>query len=107
MFDLIEPFRWLVEYAVYKIASDSNHNYPISKRDYTWTKVGRIVLEEDLIRRFLELLERKSQSERPYKFKHGIKRRDGLSMCQEITIAKIQTSQLTEFCIGKSDNPAY
>ena len=107
VYDLIEPFRWLVEYAVYKIASDTNHNYPISKRDYAWTKEGRIVLDDDLIRRFLELLERRFQSERLYEFNHGIKRRDGLSMCQEITIAKIQTTQLAEFCIGKSDNPAY
>ena len=107
VYDLIEPFRWLVEYAVYKIASDTNHNYPISKRDYAWTKEGRIVLDDDLIRRFLELLERRFQSERLYEFNHGIKRRDGLSMCQEITVAKIQTTQLAEFCIGKSDNPAY
>ena len=65
------------------------------------------MLEDYLIRRFLEILERKFQSERLYKFKQGIKRRDGLSMCQEITIAKIQTTQLVEFCVGKPDNHAY
>jgi CRISPR-associated protein Cas1 len=97
VYDLIEPFRWLVEHAVYKIASDSNHNHPITKRDYAWTKEGRIVLDDDLIRRFLEMLERKFQSERPYKFRHGIKRRDGLSMCQEITIAKISVQALAEY----------
>lgn len=101
VYDLIEPFRWLVEYCVYKIASDTNHNHPITKRDYAWTKEGRIVLDDDLIRRFLELLERKFQSERPYKFKHGVKRRDGLSMCQEITIAKINVHELAEYCVGK------
>ena len=26
VYDMIEPFRWLVEYAVYKIAADTNHN---------------------------------------------------------------------------------
>ena len=102
VYDLIEPFRWLVEYAVFKIASDTNHSHPITKRNYVWTKEGRIVLDDDLLKHFLEMLERKFQSERPYKFKHGIKRRDGLSMCQEVTIAKIQTTQLVDFCVGKT-----
>lgn len=101
VYDLIEPFRWLVEYAVYKIASETNHNHPITKRDYAWTREGRIVLDGDLIRRFLEILERKFQSERPYRFKHGIKRRDGLSMCQEITIAKIKVQSLADYCAKK------
>jgi CRISPR-associated protein Cas1 len=89
VYDLIEPFRWLVAYAVYKIASDTNHNHPITKRDYAWTREGRVVLDDDLIRRFLELLERKFQSERPYKFKHGIKRRDGLSMCRRLQLQRL------------------
>lgn len=98
VYDLIEPFRWLVEYSVYKIASESNHNYPIKKNEYAWTREGRIILDEELIRRFLELLERKFQSERLYVFKHGPKRTDGLSMCQELTIAKITVQNLSEFC---------
>jgi hypothetical protein len=36
VYDLIEPFRWLVEYAVYKIGTDRNHEYRISKNDYVW-----------------------------------------------------------------------
>jgi CRISP-associated protein Cas1 len=98
VYDLIEPFRWLVEYSVYKIASDTNHNHRITKRDCAWTREGRIVLDDNLIRRFLELLERKFQTERPYRFKHGIKRRDGLSMCQELTIAKIAVNDLVDVC---------
>jgi CRISP-associated protein Cas1 len=55
----------------------------------------------------LELLERKFQSERPFKFKHGIKRRDGSSMCQEITIAKITVSNLADYCCnGKPNAPS-
>lgn len=68
VYDLIEPFRWLVEYAVYKIASDTNHNHPMTKKDYAWTKESRIMLDDGLFRRFLEMLERKFQSEQPYKF---------------------------------------
>ena len=81
------------------MASETNHNHPISKRDYAWTREGRIILGDDLIRRFLELLERKFQSERLYHFKHGIKRKDGLSMCQEITIAKIAVSDHADTCV--------
>ena len=104
VYDLIEPFRWLVEYAVYKLAGETNHNQPIRKSGYAWTREGRIILDTELVSQFLELLERKFQSERPYKFKHGIKRHDGLSMCQEITIAKILISNLAEFCMGKRNH---
>lgn len=90
-----------MEYAVYKIVFRSNHSHPIKKNEYTWTREGRIILDEGLIRRFLELLERKFQSERLYAFKHGLKRTDGLSMCQEITIVKIFVQNLVEFCARK------
>ena len=36
---------------------------------------------------------------RPCRFKYGIKCRDGMSMCQEITIAKIHVQELAEYCI--------
>lgn len=101
VYDLIEPFRWLVEYAVYKIASDTNHEHRMRKDEYAWTREGRIILDEGLVKRFLELLERKFQNERPYKFNHGLRRNDGLSMCQEITIAKIYVQGLADYCAGK------
>ena len=90
VYDLIEPFRWLVESAVYKLAVEQpRHGRVIRKSEYAWTHEGKIILDSSLIRRFLELLGRAFQNERLYKFKHGIKRKDGMSMCQEITIAKI------------------
>jgi CRISPR-associated protein Cas1 len=99
IYDIIEPFRWLVEHTVYKfVVLESNHGRSIKKTEYAWTKEGKIILDSGLIRRFLELLERIFQDERPYKFKHGIKRRDGLSMCQEITIAKISVQRIADFC---------
>lgn len=98
VYDLIEPFRWLVEYSVYKFAN--NHNNLINSKSYTWTREGKVVMNSDLIRRFLEVLERKFLSERLYKFGHGMKRDDGLSMCQEITITKIEIQNLVNFsCI--------
>ena len=99
VYDLIEPFRWLVEYAVYKTAADTNHSQPITKKEYAWTREGLIILDDGLVKRFLELLERKFQSERLYEFKHGLKRKDGMSMCQEVTIAKIKVQDLAEYCV--------
>ncbi len=87
VYDLIEPFRWLVEHSVYKFSILDRNG--IRFKDYTHTKDGNVVMDTDLIRRFLEVLERKLQSERPYKFKHGLKKENGMSLCQEITIVKI------------------
>jgi CRISPR-associated protein Cas1 len=98
VYDFLEPFRWLVEYSVLGVTSSTNHNHTVTKRDFAWTRDGRIILGDGLIRHFLEALERKFQSERPYMFRHGVKRKDGSSMCQEITIAKITIQNVTEFC---------
>jgi len=101
VYDLIEPFRWLVEYSVYKLANHQDYLQSIKKKEYAWTREGKVVLDSDLIKRFLEILERKFQAERPYRFKHGLQRNDGMSMCQEITIAKIMVQNLADYCIGK------
>ena len=58
-------------------------------------------MDYDLIRRFLELLERTFQKERRYESRYGSKTKDGLRSCQEITIAKIAVQNLAEFCTGK------
>ena len=89
---------------MYKMAAPTNHGHPIRKRDYAWTREGKIILDSNLIRRFLELLSRKFDSERPYLSKHGLKRGDGLAMCQEITIAKINIQNFAEYCIGKRNS---
>ena len=106
VYDLIEPYRWLVEYSVYRIANPTNH-HGIKKREYTWTREGKIVLDTNLIRRFLELLSRKFDSERPYRSKHGLKRGDGLAMCQEITITKINIQNFLEYCVGKRNSVVF
>ena len=73
----------------------------IYRKDYAFTKDGSVILDYDLIRRFLELLERTFQKERRYVFRHGLKTRDGLKSCQEITISKIAVQNLADFCTGK------
>ena len=99
VYDLIEPFRPLVEYAVFKFCQRNQKKYP-KKREYAHTKDGTVVMETALITRFLEKLERVFQEERPYRIKAGVKRSDGTSMCQEITIAKTYVQELANFCIS-------
>jgi CRISP-associated protein Cas1 len=100
VYDLVEPFRWLVEYAVYKIAvEEPKHGRMMRKDEYAWTREGRIILDTGLIRRLLESLERIFQTERLYRLKHGVKRKDGMSMCREITLAKIAIGELANLCI--------
>lgn len=81
---------------MYKFAN--NHNNLINTKSYTWTREGKVVMDSSLIQRFLEVLERKFQSKRLYKFGHGVKGKDGMSMCQEITVAKLCVEQLLSFC---------
>ncbi len=97
VYDVMEPFRWLVEYSVYKLANIQSKQQ-IYKKDYAFTKYGTVILDTELIKRFLELLERTFQKERPYKFKHGRKMKNGMSMCQEITIVKIVCEELIDYC---------
>ena len=104
VYDIIEPFRWLVDYSVYKIANSESKGQYIREKDYAHTRKGLVVMEYDLIRRFLELLERTFQKERRYAFRHGVKTKDGLKSCQEITIVKICVQNLVDFCIGKQSS---
>jgi len=72
VYDMMEPFRWLVDYSVWKL-SDAKSRSRISKKQYAYTREGIVVLEYDLIRKFLELLERTFQKERKYEFRYGKK----------------------------------
>ena len=101
VYDMIEPFRWLVEYSVWKIADDNHKGLRIDKNSYGRTREGSVVMDYSLIRRFLERLERTFQLERRYSFRHGMKTSDGLKSCQEITIAKISVQNLAYYCITK------
>ncbi len=102
VYDMMEPFRWLVDYSVWKFSEQKSANR-ISQKQYSHTRDGTIVMEYDLIRKFLETLERTFQKERRYAYKHGAKTLDGLKSVQEITIAKIMVQNLAEFCLGKQN----
>lgn len=101
VYDLMEPFRWLVDSAVFQIATNKDHKQRIRLKDYVHTKDGTVVLDSSLIRRFLEKLERVFSQERKYKFRHGAKTQDGLKNIQEITLTKITVQSLAELCVKK------
>jgi CRISPR-associated protein Cas1 len=101
VYDMMEPFRWLVDYTVFKIANNKDHTQRIRLDEFAHTREGIIVMEYDLIKRFLELLERTFQQDRRYEFRHGAKTKDGLKNVQEITVAKIMVQSLAEYCLGK------
>ena len=101
VYDMIEPFRWLVDYSVWKLANAHSKEQRIYQKDYAYTKDGLVVMDYRLISRFLELLERTFQKERRYPYRHGAKTKDGLKSCQEITIAKITVQNLADYCINK------
>lgn len=106
VYDVMEPFRWLVECAVWKMSSAKSKN-KISKKQYSHTRKGTVVLEYELIKSFLELLERVFQKERKYNYKQGKKTQDGLKSVQEITIAKIIVQNLVEFCTKRNQNATF
>jgi len=101
VYDLIESFRWLVDYSVYSLANNSSKHHRIKLKEYANTRDGNIVIEYSLIKRFLELLERQFSQERKYDFRHGNKTKEGLKSVQEITVAKIMVQNLAEYCTGK------
>ena len=104
VYDLIEPFRWMVDEAVFDIANHKNSRYRIRLKDYAYAKDGQVVLEYRLKKNFLEKLVRLFQKERPYRFNQGKQRSNGLSMCQEITIVKITVQDLADYCLGRSQS---
>ena len=104
VYDIIEIFRWLVDYSVFKIANNKEKRNRIKLKEYSYTKDGTIVIEYALIKRFLEILERQFSQERKYEFRHGKKTESGLKSVQEITISKILVQNLAEFCLGKSSS---
>ena len=100
VYDLIEPFRWLVDEAVLRMANTKDNRHKIRLKDYAYTKNGQVVLDYKLKQNFLEKLERLFQKERPYRLKQGRKRSDDLSMCQETTIMKTTVQDLADYCLG-------
>ena len=99
VYDLIEPFRWLVDYTVYSIANNSSKRHRIKLKEFVHTREGNVVMDSSLIKRFLEMLDRQFRQEKKHEFRHGKKTKSGLKSVQEITIAKITVQNMVEYCL--------
>jgi CRISP-associated protein Cas1 len=103
-YDLIEPFRWIVEKTVYRLGNAKNKKLQIQKKHHIkHAKSGMVLLDTELVQKFLEMLEVDFRKTREYDRKNGMKKENGLSNCAEITIAKISIQNLSDFCNGKID----
>jgi CRISPR-associated protein Cas1 len=103
-YDMIEPFRWLVEKTVYRLGNAKNKKLQIKKSDYIkHAKSGMVLLDTELVKKFLEMLEVDFRKTREYARKNGMKKENGMANCSQITIAKLTIQNLSDFCNGKSD----
>jgi len=103
-YDVIEPFRWLVEKTVYRLGNAKNKKLQIQKKHYyKHGKSGMVLLDTKLVKKFLEMLEVDFRKTREYVRRNGMKKENGLSNGTKIAIAKISIQNLSDFCIGKID----
>ena len=101
-YDVIEPFRWIVEKTVYRLGNAQNKKLQIKKNQYVkHDKSGMVLLDTVLVKKFLEMLEVDFRKTREYNRRNGMKKENGLSNCAEITLAKIVIQNLSDFCNGR------
>ncbi len=82
VYDMIEPFRYLVDRSVLEIQES------ISKNDYIYSREGIVVLSDELKNKYNELLTSFLDRKRNYKARVGIRRADEYQRMEEITIRK-------------------
>ena len=91
VYDMIEPFRHLVERSVYDIQDQ------IRKKDYIFSVKGTIVLSRELKKIYVDLLSNILERKRLYKAGSCIRRsKDNLQNMKESTIIKMKCFELKE-----------
>lgn len=88
VYDMIEPFRHVVDRSVFEIQES------ISKNDFIYSRDGIVVLSHDLRQKYIELLTAILDRKRDYKARIGIRRADGYQRMEEITIMKMKCVEL-------------
>lgn len=100
VYDMIEPFRRLVDRSVFEI------QHSINEKDYVFSRNGIIVLSNDLKKEYMDLLTSIFDRKRDYKARIGIKRADGYQKMEEITIMKMNCLKIKDF-LGSRDANSY
>lgn len=88
VYDLIEPFRHLVDRSVFEIQES------IAKDDFIYSRDGVVVLSDGLKQKYIVLLTSIFDRKRYYKAGVGIRRSDGLQRMEEVTIMKMKCMEL-------------
>jgi len=91
VFDMIEPFRHLVDRSVFEI---QDH---IRKKDYAFSSEGVVMLSNELKKKYIDLLSTIFDRKRSYKARTGIRRMDGYQRMEEITIMKMKCIELRDY----------
>ena len=91
VYDMIEPFRHLVERSVYDIQDQ------IRKKDFIFSGKGVVILSRQLKKKYIECLDGILNRRRLYKGIHGVKRtKDDLQNMRESTYIKMKCYELKE-----------
>ena len=91
VYDMIEPFRHLVERSVYQIKDQ------IKRKDYAFSVKGIVVLSRELKKRYVGIPSTILDRKRLYKGLHEIRRiKDELQNMKESTIIKMKCFELKE-----------
>jgi len=97
VYDMIEPFRHLVDRSVFEIQDE------IRKKDYAFSREGVVVLSNELKKKYINLLSTIFDRKRDYKARTGIRRMDGYQRMEEITIMKMKCIELGEVIKGRNN----
>jgi CRISP-associated protein Cas1 len=93
VYDMIEPFRHLVDRSVFEIQDT------IRKKDYIFSSEGIVVLSIELKKQYINLLTSILDRRRDYKARIGIRREDGYQRMEESTILKMKCLELKDYLI--------
>jgi CRISP-associated protein Cas1 len=95
VYDMIEPFRHLVERSVLEIQDN------IKKKDHIFSRQGVVVLSDDIKRKYIDLLASILDRKRYYRVRTGgIRRSDGYQRMEEVTIIKHKCIELRDFILN-------
>jgi CRISPR-associated protein Cas1 len=93
VYDMIEPFRHLIDRSVFEI-QDS-----IRKKDYIFSRDGIVVLSDEIKKCYVDLLTSILDRKRDYKARTGIRRADGYQRMEEVTIMKMKCTELRDLLL--------
>lgn len=98
VYDMIEPFRHLVDRSVFEI------QISIDRNDYIFSREGIVVLSYDMKKRYIDRLTSILDRKRDYQARIGIRRADGYQKMEEVTIMKAKCLELRDRLNGQTRN---